>query len=150
MDDTFFQAVAPRADKRIDTSNLREPDDGYLKEFNHILDEQFGIKVTNLSGHHIGFSKALPGPWRPKTGFRETHWGKLIKYEAATGHAFEFYVGSNSKMYMQGEYDWCLYIDQVRFKIDVSDPFHPQFEEHFVVQGEVTPGDNFHDTDWFP
>jgi hypothetical protein len=61
-DEISFKAVAPRADKRIDTSKLLKPDDNYMKEFEHILAEQFGIKVTNKSGHRIGFSKALPGP----------------------------------------------------------------------------------------
>jgi len=141
-DHPFFQVVAPRADKRIDTSKLPAPDGDYMKEFERIIQEQFGIKITNLSGHRIGCSKALPAPWRPVTGFRETLRGTLKKYEAATGHAFGLYQGSDGIWYMQGEYDWCLYIKPA-----------PSYKEKFPadeIQGEVTPGENFRDTQWFP
>ncbi|HXQ35481.1 MAG TPA: hypothetical protein VN843_15795 [Anaerolineales bacterium] len=50
-EDAFVQVVAARADKQIDTSILREPSIDYLNEFNRIQQEQFGIKITNLSGH---------------------------------------------------------------------------------------------------
>lgn len=142
QDDTTSQAVALRADKQIDTSKLPPPDGNYMKEFERIAQEQFGVKVTNLSGHRIGCSRALPAPWKPVTGFRETLRGTLRKYEAATGHAFGLYTGSNNKVYMQDEYDWCLYIEPA-----------PSYREKFPaeeIQGEVTPGENFRDTQWFP
>src|SRR5688500_15706232 len=104
-EDTFTQGVAPGADKQIDTSKLPAPNAAYMKEFEWILDEQFGIKVTNLSGHRIGFSKALPGPWRPITRFREILRGTLHKYKVATVHATDSYTGSSGQTYVQDEYD---------------------------------------------
>jgi hypothetical protein len=142
-DPIFFQAVALTADRRIDTSSLPAPDGDYMKEFERILQEQFGIKITNLSGHRNGCSKALPAPWRPVTEFRETLRGKLNKYEVATGHAFDLYRRSpNEKQYMQDEYDWCLYIEPA--------PSHKEKFPADEIQGEVTPGENFRDTQWFP
>jgi hypothetical protein len=43
---------------------------------------------------------------------------------------------------MQGEYDWCLYIEPA--------PSHREKFPADEIQGEVTPGENFRDTQWFP
>jgi hypothetical protein len=138
----FYKVVAPKADKRIDISKLPKPDGDYMREFERILQEQFGIKITNLSGHRIGCSKALPGPWLPKTEFRETLRGRLTKYEVKTVHAEELYKGSNGIWYMQEEYDWNLHIEP-------AESHREKFPVDKIV-GEVTPGENFHDTWWFP
>lgn len=142
-DPTIFQAVAPKADRQIDTSKLPQPSTDYLNEFTRIVQEQFGIKVTNLSGHRIGFGSARPGPWLPVTGFRETLRGRLKKYEVGTGHAFDLYQGSNDTVYMQGEYDWNLYIVP-------ADSHKERFKDEDLIVGEVTPAENYYDNRWFP
>jgi hypothetical protein len=130
------------ADKRIDLSILPQPSTEYLNEFENIIPNQFGIKITNLSGHRIGYSWARPGPWRPVTGFRETLRGILNTYAVEVGHAFDIYLGSNDKIYMQGEYDWNFYIRPTGSYIAKFG-----FSE---IDCEVTPAENYYDTEWFP
>jgi hypothetical protein len=143
-EDTFPQTVAPGAGQQIDTSNLREPDGDYMKEFERIIQDQFGIKITNKSGHQIGFSTALPWKWRPVNGFRETLRGILKKYEVSTQDADKVYDSStnNDKKYREDEYDWCLYLEP-------AETYREQFSSG-VIACKVTPGKNFHDTEWFP
>ena len=54
--------VLPDSDTVIYVDNLPSPDGDYMREYERILIDQYGLAVMNMSGDKIGCSKGLQGP----------------------------------------------------------------------------------------
>lgn len=122
--------VLPDSDTVIYVDNLPSPDGDYMREYERILIDQYGLAVMNMSGDKIGCSKGLQGPWRPVTNYRETLKGTLKEYRVDVYHPD------------QDEYDWILVME--------PSPSHVDFFGDDEIECEVTPSDAFRDNIWFP